>query len=245
MAVKKFCVLTIGRTGSTSLMHFLEKFDDIALPSRDTDCIDSELLHPERIQRYMGHYAPYADGPISRPQQLLNAFYAAHKDDAYAGFKSMPNRHPNFAKFISRPDIQFITLVRRDIASTVASFLMAMETGSWRRSGEGMVRSLKFDPSKHAEKVLGNLDYVLRSYAMLECVPKAIKLDYESLCDPKFANPGLNEFFEREIKIDDPKPPTSGESYVENWHEFKTFLIQGAESHKVRIEALQAGSKSQ
>jgi hypothetical protein len=209
-------------------MHYLEKFDDIALPSRDTDCVDNELLHPERIQQYMQYYAPYADGAadgmIASPQQLLNAFYKKHENAAFAGFKSMPNRHPNYPKFITRPDIRFITLVRRDVASTVASFLIAMETGSWRRFGGEQSGKWRFDVKTHGKAALGNLQYVMQSYAMLNRVPDAIKLDYEALCDPAFSNTALNQFFGREIKIDDPKPPTSGAQYVENWDEFGAYL---------------------
>ena len=226
--MQKFCVLTIGRTGSTSLMNYLEKFDDIALPSRDTDCVDNELLHPERIQQYMQHYAPYADGAadgvIASAQQLLNAFYNRHENAAYAGFKSMPNRHPNYPKFITRSDIRFITLVRRDLASTVASFLIAMETGSWRRSGGEQPGKWRFDVKTHGKPALGNLQYVMQSYAMLNLVPDAIKLDYEALCNPAFNNAELNQFFGREIRIDDPKPPTCGAQYVENWDEFAAYL---------------------
>lgn len=237
MPTKKFCVMTIGRTGSTSLMYALEKFDDIALPSRDTDCVDSELLHPDRIKQYMHYYQPYAEEPIEKPVQLINAFYDSHADDAYAGFKSMPNRHPNYMKFITRDDIKFITLIRRDVASTVASFLMAMETGSWRRSGGEQPGKWRFDPKIHGGRAMGNIEYVLQSHLLLQQVPNAIRLGYEGLCDPGKVHTELNEFFGRSIKIDDPKPPTSGESYVENWEEFRVFITNGAEAFMAKLRS--------
>ncbi len=48
----------------------------------------------------------------------------------------MPERHRNYKEFIGRIDVEFIVLIRKDIASTVASFLVAMAEGSWERTGE-------------------------------------------------------------------------------------------------------------
>jgi hypothetical protein len=244
--MKKFCVLTIGRTGSTSLMHALEKFDDIALPSRDTVCVDNELLHAERIADYMEHYAPYASEKIIRPQQLINAFYACHAEVPYAGFKSMPNRHPNYFKFITRSDIQFITLTRRDLPSLVASFISAMENGTWRRNGEDPPTEWKFDIAKHGKAVVSNVAYVLKSYAALNCVPNAIRLSYEGLCDPSKEHLELNKFFGRIVNLADPKSPTLGENYVENWAEFKSFVLNTASGmmQKARTPAAPSSDQS-
>lgn len=243
--MKKFCVLTIGRTGSTSLMHALEKFDDIALPSRDTVCIDNELLHAERIAGYMEHYAPHASEKIVRPQQLINAFYACHAEASYAGFKSMPNRHPNYLKFIRRSDIQFITLTRRDLPSLVASFISAMENGTWRRNGEEPPTEWQFDVDRHGTAVTSNVAYVLKSYAALNAVPNAIRLSYEGLCDPSKEHVELNKFFGRTIKLSNPKPPTIGEKYVANWAEFKNFVVNTANGMMQKARKLAASSGDQ
>jgi hypothetical protein len=72
--------------------------------------------------------------------------------------------------------------------------------------------------------VLGNLRYVVRSHAQLSQVPNAIALVYEDLCDPGFSSEGLDAFFGRPIRLDDPKPPTSAEAYVANWPEFRAFV---------------------
>ena len=86
-------MLTVGRAGSTSLMDALEKFPDIALPNKNIPCPDNELFHPLRVQAYMRQYAALCGTPIARPRELMECFFARNDAMAYAGFKTMPNRH--------------------------------------------------------------------------------------------------------------------------------------------------------
>jgi LPS sulfotransferase NodH len=222
--MRRFCVLTVGRAGSTALMDHLATHPDIAVPGKNIDCVDQELVHPARLETHAAAYARLCAKPIATQDALVEAFFACNVDAAFAGFKTMPNRHKNLAAFVARPDVRFITLSRRDVASTVASFLMAMATDSWRRSGDAHATQLRFDAARDAGVVLGNLKYVLRSRQQLERVPNAIALVYEELCDPAFSNPRLDAFFGRHIRLDDPRPPTSGESYVANWPEFRAYI---------------------
>jgi len=205
-------------------MDHLARYPDIALPGRNIDCVDQELVHPARLEAHSAAYARLCARPIDTQDALIEAFFALNGEAALAGFKTMPNRHKDFADFVARPDIQFITLSRRDVASTVASFLMAMATDSWRRSGGAHGARLRFDAARDAAAVLGNLKYVLRSAEQLGKVPNAIALAYEDLCNPGFSNPRLDAFFGRRIRLDDPRPPTSGESYVANWPEFRAYV---------------------
>lgn len=227
-ASRRFCVLTVGRSGSTSLMNFLAKCDDIALPCKQVDCVDNELLHPERVAQYARFYAQRCGQPVRTPDELIDCFYRAQPAASYAGFKSMPNRHPDFAAFAARTDIRFITLVREDTASTVASFMVAIDTGSWRRSGEPQPARWVFDAARDGQRVLGNLAYVLQSNAALRGIPGAIALTYEALCDPAFNDAALDGFFARRVSIENPRPPTHGGSYVENWDEFAAFVQNAA-----------------
>lgn len=223
-ATKKFCVLTVGRAGSTSLMDYLEKFPDVAVPNKNIPCVDNELLHPKRIQEHMRRYAELCGSPITTQKQLIDGFFAHNAGAAYAGFKTMPDRHTNYDAFVARTDIQFITLTRRDVPSTVASFLMAMKTDFWRRSGEPQQIRWTFNPTKDSRRTRGNLVYIHESLGRLSRVPNAIHLVYEDLCNPKYRNPALDAFFGRPIRIENPKPPTSGSTYVENWEEFCNFV---------------------
>jgi hypothetical protein len=225
--MRKFCVLTIGRAGSTALMDRLARDSDIAVPGKNIACTDQELTHPERIQAHIAAYAALCGQKIDSQEQLINCFFDFNRDSAFAGFKTMPNRHKDFDGFVDRSDIQFVTLTRRDLASTVASFLMAIATQSWRRHGGPQTARWKFDPRRDAEAVLSNLRYIVRNQARLARVPNAIELAYEDLCDPGFSNRRLDEFFGRSVRLDDARPPTSGETYVANWQEFCAFIDEG------------------
>jgi LPS sulfotransferase NodH len=222
--MRKFCVLTVGRAGSTSLMDCLEQYPDIAVPSKNIACIDHELTHPARIQAHATAYADLCGEEIKTPEQLIDCFFAFNHGAAFAGFKTMPNRHKDLDAFVARADIQFVTLTRRDLASTVASFLMAMATESWRRYGGPQTARWKFDAQRDAAAVLGNLRYVVRSQAQLGLVPNAIALAYEDLCDPQYSSRKLDAFFDRPIRLANPRPPTSAETYVANWQEFRAFV---------------------
>src|SRR5690349_18869039 len=220
----KFCVLTVGRAGSTALMDRLARYPDVALPGKNIDCVDQELVHPARIGAQAAAYARLCGTTIATVEELIDGFFVYNAGAAYAGFKTMPNRHKNFERFVSASDIRFITLSRRDVASTVASFVVAMATDSWRRDGGPQTARWRFDAGRDAAGVIGNLRYVLKSAEQLRQVPGAIALDYEDLCDPSFSDSRLDEFFGRPIRLDQPKPPTSGESYVLNWAEFREFV---------------------
>lgn len=221
---RRFCVLTTGRSGSTSLMNCLATFNDIALPCKDVDCIDNELLHPARANNYARLYAQRYNQPVHTLHDLIECFYAAHTAENFVGFKSMLDRHTDLPAFTLRQDIQFITLIREDIASTVASFMLAMHTGSWRRFGEPQSACWNFNQQRDAQRVLGNLNYVLKSNDAMRSIPGAIALTYEALCVPEFNDPALNHFFARQVRLANPRPPTHGSSYVNNWEEFFAFI---------------------
>jgi hypothetical protein len=108
----------------------------------------------------------------------------------------------------------------------VASFLTAMKTDSWRRSGGPQDASWKFVAAQDGRPARGNLAYVEASNAKLDAVPNAIRLAYEDLCDPTYGSHELDDFFGRPVRIENPKPATSGAAYVENWEEFCAFLGQ-------------------
>jgi hypothetical protein len=234
--MRRFCVLTVGRAGSTALMDRLERYPDIAVPGKNIACVDQELVHPARIQVQAAAYAKLCGKAITTPEQLIDCFFDFNGGAAFAGFKTMPNRHKDLDRFAARPDIQFITLSRRDVASTVASFLVAMATDSWRRYGEPQSARWKFEPQRDAGAVVSNLRYVVRSEAQLARVRNPIALAYEDLCDPGFSSPALDAFFGRPIRLDDPRPPTSGEAYVANWQEFRSFVDETRE--KMRAGAV-------
>ncbi|MBL26193.1 MAG: hypothetical protein CMM50_01390 [Rhodospirillaceae bacterium] len=204
-------------------MERLREEKDVTLPSNDVVCEDEELLNPERIADYGRFYAEKTGRPVGDDAALIEAYFACHPDAAYVGFKSMPNRHTDLAAFVSRPDIAFITLTRADIPSTVASFMLAMHRGTWRRHGGKPMERWTFSEND-AQRVGWNLAYVLQANATLARVPARVRLTYEELFAPGFRSAELDDLFGRPIRMPSPKPPVSGKDYVTNWPEFLSFL---------------------
>lgn len=221
---QRFCLLTVGRAGSTSLMTRLEQFPDIAVPNKNLACFNNELLHPDHALKYAKRYSEMCGCPIRNGDELIDCFYAHNAGSAFAGFKSMPNRHGDLKAFTGRADIRFITLTRQDIASTVASFLMAASTGIWRRQGGPHPLKWRFQTARDARSALQNLEYVRLSESQLRLIPNAIRLTYEELCAPGFCSAELEDYFGRPIRLENPKPPTFAGEYLENWEEFRDFI---------------------
>jgi len=224
VTTRRFCVLTVGRAASTALMDRLERYPDIAVPNKNIACADNELTHPVRIYLHAAAYARLSGKRIDTAEDLIDCFYEMNSGAAFAGFKTMPDRHKDIERFLARPDIQFVTLVREDVASTVASFELAEVLQSWQRRGEPQTARWKFNPHRDAAAVLERLRYVLDSQVRLRLIPNAIALVYEDLCNPDYSCPALDAFFGRRIRLDDPKPPVSAETYVPNWQEFFAFI---------------------
>lgn len=220
---KKFVVFTTGRAGSTALMNYLEAFHDIGLPNKNIKCPDNELIHPKRIGVIANQYQALCKVPITSQDELIEQFFNYNEDFAYAGFKSMPLRHNNLQKITARPDIKFFILTRADLYSTVASFFVAIHTGSWQRSGEPQQVKWYFRP-EHEKQVFGHLRYIYESHQLLKNIKSAVRISYEDLCLPDFQQHELDHFFGRSVKIANPQKPVSAMDYVLNWDAFAKFI---------------------
>lgn len=244
---RRFCLMTVGRTGSTSLMEALERFEDIGVPNKNIECIDNELIHPRTLTSNLEKYSALCGRPLLTQQQLMDAFYELNEGYAFAGFKSMTNRHKDYRGIFQRPDLQYITLERRDIASTAASFLLAEIRGSWRRHGEPQPAGFRFDAGRWGKRVESNVYYMFQSHTTLAGLPGAIPLYYEDLCDPDQRSPALDAYFGRPVRMPEPKPPTSGASYVSNWDEMRDFVDRiwaDCEDRRARRLAAQGGESA-
>jgi hypothetical protein len=125
-------------------------------------------------------------------------------------------------KFASRADMTIITLVRQDVASTIASLRAALDHGTWRRAGEAQNHLWTF--RKEDKSVLKIIASLWKELEMLGSVKNAIQLTYEGLYDPDRTEVELSGYFGRAIKIPNKSPPTNGQDYVTNWDEFKVFV---------------------
>ena len=208
-------------------MDCFERSDDISVPNKNIDCDNNELVHPKREAEHIRLYAALRGKPIADQDELIEAFFDYNDASSYAGFKSMPNRHRNLRAFVQREDVRFITLRRRDVASTSASFMRAADSGTWRRQGEAVGGRWIFDRDNDAARVARNVRYIFDSHVQLAAIPGAFHLFYEDMCNPDGQTPALDamdEFFEAPSRFENPRPPTSAEEYVGNWQEFRAYV---------------------
>jgi len=220
---KKFCLITPGRSGSTSLMKVLEGFDNVAVPNKNIRCFNNELFHPRHVEKYKRQYTELCQAKIKTHHELLEKFFLYNENYEYIGFKTMPVRHRSDPGFLLRDDIQFIALVREDIPSTVASFLAAKNSFSWYRSGGETHKKLTLNGLDYF-LIWGNTLYIFYNLRLLKKINNPIQIKYEDICSPGYCNSALNHFFNQSISLENPQPPTSGRDYVENWGTFKRFV---------------------
>jgi hypothetical protein len=220
---KKFCVITPGRAASTAFMNVIANSEDVAVPNKNIECPNNELVQPRFVRKYKQQYAELSQKPIKTNRELIEQFFRYNHQCAYVGFKTMPLRHKGDPGFLLRDDIKFVILARDDIPSTVASFLNARKANTWNRTGGSHKAKMVVG---WFDKLLiwGNINYVHKSLVAMDKIKNAVRISYEELCSPAFSNAELDGFFGRTIKLDNPLRPTSGEDYVENWDEFKRFV---------------------
>jgi len=223
---KKFCVLTTGRAGSTSLMNVLEEFDDIAVPNKNFECQGSELLHPIDAKRHMAEMSKLTEKPIRTYLELIESFYHFNRDSAYVGFKLMPNAFKKCRSFLQSEDITFIVLVRDDIPSLMSSLYMSLKYKTWIRTGEKQKRTSKI---RGIDKVRIRMFVRLycRTIKIIDAIKPSIRIRYEDLVQPDFNNIELDGFFNRHIQLNRPLKPTSGADYIENWEWLKETVERG------------------
>lgn len=221
--MRRFCVLTTGRAGSTSLMQALAAYDDIGVPSKQVDCPNNELFMWHNRERYWRDYEQFSGMPVSDDLSLARAFYASNETSAYAGFKTMPNRHRNLARLLSANAVKVIRLVRRDLAATIASFIAARDFGSWQRDGEPQNCRFEFSPA-YAPRVDAHLLYLLSCTRTFNRLRGAICVEFEQLCDRAFCHEALNDYFQRPIRLIAPRPPVDAATYIDNWPVFTRYI---------------------
>ena len=77
---------------------------------------------------------------------------------------------------------------------------------------------------------------------MLDQIENGVRITYEDLCRPDFNNNELNDFFERTVRLENPKPPVSAADYVVNWEVFKKF-VEGSYQRMGLLQTKEKNSK--
>ncbi len=223
--MNKFCVITHGRCGSTTLMDALATLPGVVLPDTNLECRDNELTHPDYWNAHRLWYTRACGYPVTTVDQLVDAFFIVNNKAGAAGFKTMPERHHPFELFAARKNLLFVVLYRRDVIASVTSFITAWKYDSWLRAGEPHESRWRY--TQEDEKLILRFSkHIFSSLVAFKQVESAITISYEELIRPGFNCEALNRFFGRRVHIPNPRPPIDPASYVIGFKNLETQIEQ-------------------
>ena len=220
---ERFTVLTTGRAGSNSLMQSIQAIAGVATPMTHSPISSSELLNPQLLEGFYEFYSAKTEVDLKTERELIDAFFLCNSGARFSGFKALYSQLPCLDLLARQQPLTLIVLLRRDVASTVASYMVGIDRGCWVRKGESHSSGWRYNPSRKSE-VCKHVARIRVGIERFLGIPGSIVVAYEDLCSETFSNPKLNSFFSDSVQIDSPRPPVSGASYVSNWGEFKAVV---------------------
>ena len=218
---KRFCVVTTGRCASAALFQSLERYNDIMTPTKQMGGGNRELLHDRDLAERCEQYSDLVGETVDNQDQLIKAFYQSNETMAYSGFKTLYNFVDDWEKF-TQLDVQWIVLTRDDLASQIASFMLALKSKNWETIQTPAERSWSFLYAERRRIKAFGLE-IIKHEKIIKQLP-AIKLTYEQLAQVGFANTELNDYFGRVIQLQYPRSATKASDYVVNWDLFSQFV---------------------
>jgi LPS sulfotransferase NodH len=161
----KFAILAEGRTGSSHLVHLLNRHPEILchgesfhgrvvhvqIPSadRDADTVKGELLELRARE----------------PLAYLERIYAVETDRRIVGFKIFPPHNPPVLEHImENAAIRKIVLFRSNLLARYASLMSAHQAGEWRSGSDKP--QVEFDGdefSDHCRRYTASTDRIIRT----------------------------------------------------------------------------------
>jgi hypothetical protein len=223
---KRFLVVGHPRSGSTFLVEYLALKSGAFTPNVN----HQELFNV--YERLFNSCALQLDG--SDEAGMLQSFFA-RSTKQFAGLKTIPSFHRQWRDILELPGIQFITIARRDILSSIASMLVSERTRRWDLPGREQLAgkeqfSLWFRDRRDREMTLGDLLgrllFDLRSLERLEERPGTIRIRSEDLAGRVYESSELNAFFEQRIPIRGFKRPTDYRELFADPDSFRDMVVE-------------------
>jgi LPS sulfotransferase NodH len=223
---KRFLVVGHPRSGSTFLIQRLAR-----AVGADTPFVNHEELF-NVYERLFNGLTLQLDG--SSEVGMLQAFLA-RSTKRIAGLKTIPSFHREWNDIVNIVDLQFITISRRDVLSSIASMLLSEKTHCWEKSAreqlEGQKRQFSewFRDRRHQEMVLGEMLnrflFSLRALEQLNARSSTISLYCEDLAGGRFESKQINEYFEQSIVLRGFKSATNYRECFEDADLFRDTVI--------------------
>lgn len=208
-SIRKFMVVAVPRSGSTFLIKRIAESRDVYLP---------EVNQFELFNVYEKLYNCHSLRlNVASESQILDGFFS-QANRPYAGLKTIPGFHREWPLLMNRPDIQFITLLRCDFLSCLASYIICERQCGWRLSSRQQIGGapLVFREIYSTEEKLtswfgATLDYLLYNYRAVEALnalPQTIQLETGMFEQRNQERGRLAEFLGRPISFDGFTTPT-------------------------------------
>lgn len=224
---KRFLVVGHPRSGSTFLIERLVRAADADAPLVN----HKELFN--LYERLFNTCVLQLDG--STELGMLRSFFA-RSTKQFAGLKTIPSFHREWASVAAVPDLQFITISRKDVLSSIASILVSENTRIWDRTAREQLDGRPgnfghwFRDRREQEMVLGDLInrflFDTRSIEQLNARPTTIALTCEELVGDTFRSEQLDEFFGQRMSLRGFRQPTDYRECFEDAPLFHTTIIQ-------------------
>ena len=186
MAVKKFLIIGLPRSGSTYLATLLNSHKDI-------EC-SGELFNPYAIVG-IGEKTDDVDAVVDRdvkPLKFFNEFFAKDSKAKALGFKFMIGHNIKVLREIGKnPDISIIYIFRKNKLAQISSWMTAVCTGNWAKSNKapesGGAALLDAGPRAISQKWHEYATYDFLFMSWLKSLPnRRLIVDYNSVFDADF-----------------------------------------------------------
>lgn len=237
--VKRFIVVGHPRSGSTFLMNRL---------AMSVDAFTPNVNHEELFNVYERLFNCCVLGLDGSSERGMAEMFFQRSQQRFAGFKTMPSFHHEWQDILASPEIQFITLMRQDFLSCLASTIVSERIFDWRSpareqlAGQPLKFATLYPTRRKLEIHLGLLlNRLLIDYRCLETLnerPSTIALTTEALTDAGFRHDRLDNFFEKPIVLRGFMPPTNYRECFDDPADFRQTVVElmhGFLRHDTRI----------
>lgn len=222
---RKFIVVGHPRSGSTFLIERLALATGADIPPVN----HAELFNV--YEKLFNTRVLQLDG--SSEQALLESYFAGCTQQ-FAGIKTIPSFHREWAALAALPDVQFITITRTDVLGTIASMLISERLDNWQtpvrqQLGGAKFRFREFFPDARSQEMylgdlLNRLLFDLRTLERLNAHPNTIAIRCEDMLG-SFQSPRLDAYFGQPVLLRGFAAPTSPRECFEDVDEFRRTIV--------------------
>jgi len=237
MQNKNFIVIGTPRSGTTFFCKVLNDYNDIWLP----EFPNYEPFNPWSVER-----ASNAFNTHLFDQDLILKKMLAEKERRqinYFGFKTFTQFHTDLLGLIDRNELDIILILRKDFWKVLASQLVAIDHNDYKGSSTKYEPFVFQDTFRERRRILGFFGQICKSYWWCENIFSKHKnfvdlLYLEDFSQEKNSFQNINNYFDREVILENNYENKNLEHYIKNYQEFENFIKEEARKSSNHYRAL-------